>query len=47
MLVQSTLVISKPEAHSGILRDIQTSTYQIYRTEENNKSNNYISQKNM
>ena len=32
--IQSTLVISKSKELSEILRDIRTSTYQIYRIEE-------------
>ena len=34
--IQSTLVISKSKGPSETLRDIRTSTYQIYRIEENN-----------
>ena len=33
--IQSTLVISKSKGPSEALRDIRTSTYQIFRTEEN------------
>ena len=33
--VQSTLVISKLKGPSKTLRDIRTSTYQIFRIEEN------------
>ena len=33
--IQSTLVISKLKGLSETLRDIRTSTYQIFRTEEN------------
>ena len=35
--LQSTLVISKSQGRSETLRDIRTSTYQIYRIEENTK----------
>ena len=41
--IQLTLVILKSKGLSEILRDIHTSTYQICRIEENNKSNNHIS----
>ena len=34
-LIQSTLVISKLKVPSETLRDIRTSTYQIFRIEEN------------
>ena len=34
-LKQWTLVISKSKGPSGTLRDIRTSTYQIWRIEEN------------
>ena len=44
--IQSTLVISKSKGLSEILRDIRTSTYQIYRIEEKNKLNMHISQMN-
>ena len=43
-VIQSTLVISKSKGIAEILRDIRTLTYQICRNEENNKSNNQISQ---
>ena len=33
--IQSTLVISKSKGPSETLRDIRTSTYQIWRIEEN------------
>ena len=46
-MVQSTLVISKSKELSEILRDIRTSTYQICKTEEKNKSNNHILEMNM
>ena len=36
MKIQSTLVISKSKGPSKTLRDIRTSTYQIYSTEEKN-----------
>ena len=39
--VQSTLVISKLKEPSETLRDIRTSTYQIFRTEEN-FTNEYV-----
>ena len=35
--IQSTLVISKSKGPSETLRDIRTSTYQMYRIEENTK----------
>ena len=35
IILQSTLVISKSKGPSETLRDIPTSTYQIWRTEEN------------
>ena len=34
-LIQSTLVVSKLKGSSETLRDIGTSTYQIFRIEEN------------
>ena len=40
--LQSTLVISKSNGLSEILRDIRTSTYQICRIEKQSKSNNNI-----
>ena len=40
--IQSTLVISNTKGLSEMLRDIRTSTYQICRIEEKNKSNNHI-----
>ena len=45
--IQSTVVISKFKGLSKILRDIHTSTYQICKIEEKNKSNNHIAQMNM
>ena len=42
ILLLSTLVISKSKGLSETLPDIHTWTYQIYGTEENNKSNNPI-----
>ena len=42
--IQSTLVISNSKGLTEILRDIRTSTYQICRIEEKNKSNNHIYQ---
>ena len=41
MQLQSTLVFLKSKGLSGILRDIPTSTYQIWGIEEKNKSNNH------
>ena len=35
MVIQSTLVISKLKGPSETLRDIRTSTYQMYSIEEN------------
>ena len=35
MTVQSTLVMSKLKGPSETLRDVRTSTYQIFRNEEN------------
>ena len=43
MYIQSTLVISKSKGPSKTLRDIRTSTYQIYSIEEKNNANNQIS----
>ena len=40
--IQSTLVISNSKGLSETLRDMRTSTYQIFRTEEKNNSNNHI-----
>ena len=45
--IQSTLVISKLKGPSETLRDIRTSTYQIFRIEENtnrqlNFTNEYV-----
>ena len=45
--VQSTLVISNSKALTEILRDIRTSTYQSWESEENSKLNNHILQMNM
>ena len=42
LLIQSTFIISNSKGLSEILRDIRISTYQICRSEENNKSNNLI-----
>ena len=33
--IQSTLIISKSKGSAETLRDIRTSTYQMYRIEEN------------
>ena len=41
-LIQSTLVISKSKGLSEILRVIRTSSYQIWRMGEINKSNSHI-----
>ena len=40
--IQSTLVISNSKGLTEILRDIRTSTYQSWESEENNKLNNHI-----
>ena len=40
--LQSTLVISNSKGLTEILRDIRTSTYQGWESEENNKLNNHI-----
>ena len=45
--IQSTLVISKLKGHSETLRDMRTSTYQIFRIEEKYKSHKQSSQMNM
>ena len=45
--VQSTLVISNSKGLTVALRDIRTSIYQSWESEENNKSNNHIYQMNM
>ena len=39
---QSTPVISNSEGLTETLRDIRTSTYQRWESEENNKLNNHI-----
>ena len=40
--IQSSLVISKSKGPSETLRDIRTSTYQMYRIEENtNRTNKF------
>ena len=41
-ILQSTLVISNSKGLTEILRDIRTSTYQSWESEENNKLNNHI-----
>ena len=41
-LIQSTLVISNSKGLTETLRDIRTSTYQSWESEENNKLNNHI-----
>ena len=40
--VQSNLVISNTKGLTETLRDIRTSTYQSWASEENNKLNNHI-----
>ena len=40
--VQSTLVISNSKGLTETLRDIRTSTYQSWESEENNKLNSHI-----
>ena len=40
--IQSTLVISNSKVLTETLRDIRTSTYQSWESEENNKLNNHI-----
>ena len=40
--LQSTLVISNSKGLTETLRDIRTSTYQSWESEENNKLNNHI-----
>ena len=40
--IQSTLVISNSKGLTEPLRDIRTSTYQSWESEENNKLNNHI-----
>ena len=45
--IQSTLVISNSKGLTETLRDIRTSTYQSWESEENNKLNNHIQQMNM
>ena len=40
--IQSTLVISNSKGLTETLRDIRTSTYQSWESEENNKLNNHI-----
>ena len=47
IIIQSILLISKSKGLFEIVQDIHTLTYQICRIEENNKSNNHISQMNM
>ena len=42
MKIQSTLVISNTKGITETLRDIRTSTYQSWESEENNKLNNHI-----
>ena len=40
--LQSTPVISNSKGLTETLRDIRTSTYQSWESEENNKLNNHI-----
>ena len=40
--LQPTLVISNSKGLTETLRDIRTSTYQSWESEENNKSNKHI-----
>ena len=40
--IQSTLVISNSKGLTETLRDIRTSTYKSWDSEENNKLNNHI-----
>ena len=40
--LQSTLVISNSKGLTETLRDIRTSTYQSWESEENNELNNHI-----
>ena len=40
--IQSTLVISNSKGLTETLQDIRTSTYQSWKSEENNKLNNHI-----
>ena len=40
--IQSTPVISNSKGLTETLRDIRTSTYQSWESEENNKLNNHI-----
>ena len=42
ILIQSTPVISNSKGLTETLRDIRTSTYQSWESEENNKLNNHI-----
>ena len=46
-IIQSTLVISNSKGLTETLRDIRTSTYQSWESEEDNKLNNHIQQMNM
>ena len=41
-LIQSTLVTSNSKGLTETLRDIRTSTYQNWESEENNTLNNHI-----
>ena len=40
--IQSTLIISNSKGLTEAFRDIRTSTYQSWESEENNKLNNHI-----
>ena len=42
IILQSTPVISNSKGFTETLRDIRTSTYQSWESEENNKLNNHI-----
>ena len=42
LIIQSTLVISNSKGLTETLRDIRTSTYQSWESEENNELNNHI-----
>ena len=46
-IIQSTLVIPNSKGLTETLRDIRTSTYQSWESEEDNKLNNHIQQMNM
>ena len=44
IVIQSTLIILISKGRTETLRDIRTSTYQSWESEENNKLNNHIQQ---